>query len=94
MRREIAAKVLQEMIDELRSSIDIAVFDAANCTRARRRWIRQQVQEAGLYAQTIFIESQCEDDGLIASNIHQTILRSPEVRDVYVVPAICSDSII
>lgn len=80
VRREIAAKVLQEVMDELRSNIDIAVFDAANCTRARRRWIRQQVQEAGLYAQTIFIESQCESAELIASNIHQTILRSPEVR--------------
>lgn len=63
----------------LRTDIDIAVFDAANCTRAWRRWIRQQVQEAGLYAQTIFIEAQCESGELIASNIHQTILRSPEV---------------
>jgi len=81
VRREIAGKALQDVVAALRTDIDIAVFDAANCTRAWRRWIRQQVQEAGLYAQTIFIEAQCESGELIASNIHQTILRSPEVKD-------------
>jgi hypothetical protein len=51
VRREIAGKVLEDVLEALRTDIDIAVFDAANCTRARRRWIRQQVQDAGLYAQ-------------------------------------------
>lgn len=77
----IAVSVMQDLVEGLRTDIDIAVLDAANCTRARRRWIRQQVQEAGLYAQTIFIEAQCESQELIASNVHQTILRSPEVRE-------------
>ena len=81
-RGQIAAQVLNDAIEQLKSSIDIAVFDAANCTRNRRKWLTDQVKEAGLYAQVIFIESICTSPEIFESNIHQTILRSPEYRDM------------
>lgn len=81
-RKEIAACVLQDILAELDSTIDIAVLDAANCTRSRRGWIQEQVRASGLYATVIFIESICTVPEIVASNIHQTILRSPEYSDL------------
>jgi len=81
-RKEIAASVLQDTLAALESKIDIAVLDAANCTRARRGWIQEQVRASGLYATIIFIESICTVPEIIATNVHQTILRSPEYSDL------------
>lgn len=50
-RNQIAQQVLGDAIEALRSSVDIAVFDAANCTKRRRKWIVDTVRETDLYAQ-------------------------------------------
>lgn len=81
-RKDIATVVLRDVLSALKSDVDIAVLDAANCTQARRRWIQEKVRESGLYATVIFIESICTIPEIIASNVHQTILRSPEYRDL------------
>ncbi len=81
-RKEIAAQVLQDTLTALQTDIDIAVLDAANCTRARRHWIQDQVRASDLYATVIFIESICTIPEIIQTNVHQTILRSPEYADM------------
>lgn len=121
-RDVIARQVLDDAIQALKSSIDIAIFDAANITKARRRRILDrmhgeqmygQVREAadksrflGQYTiegsreerrsavikpcppmavctpQVIFIESIVTNPEIIESNVNETLLRSPEYRDM------------
>jgi hypothetical protein len=50
-RNQIAEHVLDDAIEALKTSVDIVVFDAANSTQQRRKWISEKVQAADLYAQ-------------------------------------------
>lgn len=51
----------------LKSDVDIAIYDAANITRNRRRWLVDQVSVMdGVHVNTIFVESICHDQAIIA----------------------------
>lgn len=54
----------------------IAVLDATNSTKARRRWIQDECDKAGI--ETLFVESKCDDDKLIMSNIKEVKMTSPD----------------
>ncbi|KAG8429961.1 hypothetical protein GDO86_018754 [Hymenochirus boettgeri] len=57
----------------------MAVFDATNTTRERRSMILQFAKERGYKA--FFIESICDDPDIIAENIMQVKLSSPDYKD-------------
>ncbi|XP_058514446.1 6-phosphofructo-2-kinase/fructose-2,6-bisphosphatase 1 isoform X2 [Ochotona princeps] len=57
----------------------VAVFDATNTTRERRSLILQFAEEHGY--KVFFIESICNDPGIIAENIKQVKLGSPDYID-------------
>ncbi|XP_006875322.1 PREDICTED: 6-phosphofructo-2-kinase/fructose-2,6-bisphosphatase 1 isoform X2 [Chrysochloris asiatica] len=57
----------------------VAVFDATNTTRERRSLILQFAKEHGY--KVFFIESICNDPGIIAENIRQVKLGSPDYID-------------
>lgn len=119
----IARQVLDDAIQALKSSIDIAIFDAANITKARRRRILDRMHGEQMYGQVreaadgsrfpaprhirknrvrsvdlqsltfcpltamctpqvIFIESIVTNPEIIESNVNETLLRSPEYRDM------------
>lgn len=56
----------------------VAILDATNSTKARRAWIRQTCDAANV--QTLFVESQCDDEELIMSNIREVKLTSPDYK--------------
>ncbi|KAF8852910.1 bifunctional 6-phosphofructo-2-kinase/fructose-2,6-bisphosphate 2-phosphatase [Acephala macrosclerotiorum] len=54
----------------------IAILDATNSTKARRRWIKDRCDKEGI--ETLFVESICDDEDLIMSNILEVKTTSPD----------------
>jgi hypothetical protein len=57
---------------------DIAIYDATNSTKERRRFLVEQVTERGGGARVIFVESVCNDPAIVNSNVRETKLQSPD----------------
>jgi 6-phosphofructo-2-kinase/fructose-2,6-biphosphatase 2 len=54
----------------------IAILDATNSTKSRRKWIRERCDAEGI--ETLFVESKCDDEALIMSNILEVKTTSPD----------------
>ncbi|XP_005860956.2 PREDICTED: 6-phosphofructo-2-kinase/fructose-2,6-bisphosphatase 1 isoform X1 [Myotis brandtii] len=80
IRKRCALAALKDVHDYLsREEGHVAVFDATNTTRERRSLILQFAKEHGY--KVFFIESICNDPGIIAENIKQVKLGSPDYID-------------
>ncbi len=56
----------------------MAILDATNSTRDRRKWVHERITAAGIDA--IFVESKCDDEKLIMSNILEVKTTSPDYK--------------
>lgn len=54
----------------------IAILDATNSTKTRRRWIQERCDAEGI--ETLFVESKCDDEDIIMSNILEVKTTSPD----------------
>lgn len=54
----------------------VAILDATNSTKARRRWVNDRCAAANI--QTLYVESKCDDEELIMSNILEVKTTSPD----------------
>ena len=54
----------------------VAILDATNSTKDRRKWIQEYCVAAKI--ETIFVESKCDDEELIMSNIREVKTTSPD----------------
>ena len=54
----------------------IAILDATNSTKSRRNWIQERCDAEGI--ETLFVESKCDDEDLIMSNILEVKTTSPD----------------
>jgi len=54
----------------------IAILDATNSTKTRRRWIQERCLKENI--ETLFVESKCDDEDLIMSNILEVKTTSPD----------------
>uniref|UniRef100_A0A8C0PDS4 6-phosphofructo-2-kinase/fructose-2,6-biphosphatase 1 n=1 Tax=Canis lupus familiaris TaxID=9615 RepID=A0A8C0PDS4_CANLF len=80
IRKQCALAALKDVHDYLsHEEGHVAVFDATNTTRERRSLILQFAKEHGY--KVFFIESICNDPGIIAENIRQVKLGSPDYID-------------
>ncbi|XP_032331032.1 6-phosphofructo-2-kinase/fructose-2,6-bisphosphatase 1 isoform X9 [Camelus ferus] len=80
IRKQCALAALKDVHDYFsREEGQVAVFDATNTTRERRSLILQFAKEHGY--KVFFIESICNDPGIIAENIRQVKLSSPDYVD-------------
>lgn len=75
-RAEVAKAALDDMIGWFADGGEVGLYDATNSTRARRREVAERCRAAGL--QVVFVESLCEDEEVIESNIRQTKLHMPD----------------
>ncbi|XP_062939203.1 6-phosphofructo-2-kinase/fructose-2,6-bisphosphatase 1 isoform X1 [Cynocephalus volans] len=77
IRKQCALAALKDVHNYLsHEEGHVAVFDATNTTRERRSLILQFAKEHGY--KVFFIESICNDPGIIAENIRQVKLSSPD----------------
>lgn len=56
----------------------IAVLDATNSTKPRRRWVHERCQAN--HIETLYVESKCDDEDIIMSNILEVKTTSPDYK--------------
>lgn len=77
MRKAAAEAAVNDMCDWFSKDQGlIAILDATNSTKARRRWVQERCLAEGI--ETLFVESKCDDEELIMSNIFEVKLTSPD----------------
>ncbi|NWR97054.1 F263 bisphosphatase, partial [Motacilla alba] len=80
VRRQCAMAALRDVKLYLTEEAgQIAVFDATNTTRERRGMILNFAKENGF--KVFFIESVCNDPNVVATNVMEVKLSSPDYRD-------------
>ena len=77
MRHAAAQAAVNDMIKYFDNGEGIvAILDATNSTKARRMWVKERCDEANI--STLFVESKCDDESLIMSNILEVKTTSPD----------------
>jgi len=79
MRRAAAEAAVSDMLKWFKEGRGVvAILDATNSTKARRRWIYESCREAGI--ETLFVESTCDDEEIILNNIREVKTTSPDYK--------------
>jgi broad specificity phosphatase PhoE/predicted kinase len=78
-RSRMATAALDDLLDWMADGGNVGIYDATNGTRERRQLVLSRCQAAGWMV--IFVESVCNDDAIIDSNVRQTKLSSPDYVD-------------
>lgn len=78
MRRAAAEAAIADMLKWFRAGGVIGLLDATNSTKQRRRWVLDVLTAEGV--EVIFVESWCEDEGLVMANIRDVKTTSPDYR--------------
>ncbi|SLM37220.1 fructose--bisphosphatase [Lasallia pustulata] len=56
----------------------VAILDATNSVKSRRRWVNERCAANNI--QTLYVESKCDDEDLIMSNILEVKTTSPDYK--------------
>ena len=79
VRRAAAELAVNDMVKWMNEDGGvIAVLDATNSTKDRRRWIQQRCLSKGLTP--VFVESICDDPALIRANVTEVKTSSPDYK--------------
>ncbi|KAL2847450.1 HbrB-domain-containing protein [Aspergillus pseudoustus] len=79
MRRAAAQAAVTDMIKWFKDGQGVvAILDATNSTKKRRRWIYDECRDANI--ETLFVESVCDDEELIMNNILEVKTTSPDYK--------------
>nr|POE65873.1 fructose-2,6-bisphosphatase [Quercus suber] len=80
LRKAAAEAAVNDMCKWFRAPDNlIGILDATNSTKARRRWIKDRCDAESI--ETLFVESKCDDEELIMSNIMEVKTTSPDYKD-------------
>lgn len=80
LRERIAMQALDDLLGWLGEGGDVGIYDATNTERSRRRAIVTRCERAGV--RVIFVESICEDESVVDTNVRDNKLRSPDYQGV------------
>ncbi|KAL2441401.1 Fructose-2,6-bisphosphatase [Exophiala dermatitidis] len=76
-RKAAAEAAVNDMLEWFKDKENkVAILDATNSTKSRRKWIHDKIVEANLLH--IFVESKCDNEDLIMSNILEVKTSSPD----------------
>jgi 6-phosphofructo-2-kinase/fructose-2,6-biphosphatase 2 len=78
MRRAAAEAAVKDMMKWFAAGGVIGILDATNSTKARRRWVKECCDAQGV--ETLFVESKCDDEALVMSNILEVKTTSPDYK--------------
>ena len=56
----------------------VAILDATNSTKARRRWVKQRCDANNI--ETLYVESKCDNEELVMQNIMEVKTTSPDYK--------------
>jgi 6-phosphofructo-2-kinase len=82
IREQCAMETLDDLLDYiLEKGGSVGILDATNSTLARRKLVMERIrQKAGPHLNVLFIESVCEDEALLESNMRLK-LSGPDYKD-------------
>ncbi|CAM0138188.1 unnamed protein product [Umbelopsis sp. WA50703] len=87
-RQQAADQALQDMIKFfVKEGGIVAIYDATNSTYKRRKWILETLAKHNV--DVLFIESICQEDEIIMSNIREVKLLSPDY--IHVDPEVAAE---
>lgn len=79
MRRAAAQMAMCDMLNWFKTGKGVvAILDATNSTKERRKWIYESCRDADI--ETLFVESICDDEDLIMTNILEVKTTSPDYK--------------
>lgn len=81
IRAQCAVDALEDVCQWLESGGEVAVFDATNSTRDRRKVIKEIVVDK-MGFKLFFVESVCDDPGIIDQNIKEVKVSSPDYTNM------------
>ena len=77
MRHAAAEAAVKDMLKWFKTEGGaVAILDATNSTKARRRWVRQRCEANGI--ETLYVESKCDSEDTIMANIMEVKTTSPD----------------
>lgn len=79
LRHAAAEAAVADLIEWFESGEGvIAVLDATNSTKGRRRWVNDRLKVNNI--ETLYVESKCDDEDIIMSNILEVKTTSPDYK--------------
>ncbi|XP_066285487.1 6-phosphofructo-2-kinase/fructose-2,6-bisphosphatase-like isoform X9 [Branchiostoma lanceolatum] len=81
IRKQCALDALADMSLWLEGEGEVAVFDATNTTRERRQLVMDYCQQEKNF-KVFFIESMCDDPEVVAENVKEVKVNSPDYRNM------------
>lgn len=75
-RRAAANAAVADMLKWFKSGGVVAILDATNSTKERRKWVLERISSEGI--EVIFVESKCDDEELVMANIRDVKATSPD----------------
>ncbi|XP_078677781.1 6-phosphofructo-2-kinase/fructose-2,6-bisphosphatase-like isoform X23 [Branchiostoma floridae x Branchiostoma belcheri] len=81
IRNQFCQQAMEDMIGWLENEGDVAVFDATNTTRERRQLVMDYCQKEKNF-KVFFIESMCDDPEVVAENVKEVKVNSPDYRNM------------
>lgn len=79
-RDHLASAAMDDLVAWIREGGQVAVYDATNTTVARRAFVLERLEAAGI--PSLFVELRTGDHELIEANIRETKLTSPDYAGV------------
>ncbi len=77
LRHAAAAAAVADMIKWFKYEKGVvAVLDATNSTKERRRWVHEQCEAQGIH--TLYVESKCDSEDIVMANILEVKTTSPD----------------
>jgi 6-phosphofructo-2-kinase/fructose-2,6-biphosphatase 2 len=77
-RRAAAEAAVADMLAWFRTGGVVAILDATNSTKERRKWVHDICTQHGI--EVLFVESKCDDQDIIMANIRDVKATSPDYR--------------
>lgn len=80
--RQIACDAaLADLLEYMaKDGVRVAALDATNSTKERRKHITQTLKNENRNIKVMFVESICDDDAILISNIHKVKLSTPDYQ--------------
>ncbi|KAL7750674.1 Fructose-2,6-bisphosphatase [Sorochytrium milnesiophthora] len=78
LRNEAASLAIQDMVEWLQKGGEVAIYDATNTTRERRKRVLDKCTEHGI--EVLFVETICHDPDIIVSNIAEVKVSGPDYQ--------------
>ena len=79
LRHAAAEAAVADMIEWFNKQKGVvAILDATNSVKSRRRWVNERCEANNI--ETLYVESKCDDEDLIMSNILEVKTTSPDYK--------------